>query len=142
MFLFLFWVFKGTIINYSTSIWTKLPVPPPPFSLCNTKTPLFYLQLKKLLKQVLTPSIPLLVYIIYEQPLLYLNPSFSSWAELFNLIFLDWHSTIVKRSLPLESAAISSDVGHFQRSLRSGRTSKDYKLDPLLVETILILGSD
>ena len=92
--------------------------------------------------QVLTPSIPLLVYIIYEQPLLYLNPSFSSWAELFNLIFLDWHSTIVKRSLPLESAAISSDVGHFQRSLRSGRTSKDYKLDPLLVETILILGSD
>ena len=72
----------------------------------------------------------------------YLDPSLELGIELLDLVFLDGHSAVVSRSLPVELAAVGSDVRDGQRSLGPGRPAEDYKLDPLLVEAVDVLNVD
>ncbi len=72
----------------------------------------------------------------------YLDPSFQFRIELFDFVFLDWHSAVVDWGLPLQPAAVGGDVGDLQRALRPRGSSEDNELDPLFVEAVDVLGAN
>ena len=72
----------------------------------------------------------------------YLDPSFELGVELLDLVLLDGHAAVVGRGLPVELAAIGSDVRDSQRSLWPGRFAKDHQLHPLFVEAVDVLHVD